>query len=78
MKSDSKSRMLKSNQHIGRAIMMARLRKNLSRNELADKLGIGTKHLQFIENGTKDVSEEVLKKLIFQLSIDIKELEYIR
>ena len=61
------------NKIIGRNIIIKRTAKNMSRKDLAKRLGLSTIHLGLIEKGIRGTNDMILAKLrqIFDKPIDI-------
>ncbi len=58
----------------GKNLRLLRKTRNLTQEQLAEKLDLSHRQLTRIENGNSFVSAEVLEKLIFALDVDIKDL----
>lgn len=59
---------------LGKRIQELRLKKNMKQAELAEYVGIATKHQSCIETGKNFPSAELLEKYATALNIDISEL----
>lgn len=59
----------KYNDHLGSVVKSARLKKHLTRKQLAEKLQISQRHLTAIENEQKQPSYDLLFMLIRELHI---------
>ncbi len=62
--------------NLGSIIKAARLKKELTRDQLSEKIGIGYRHLMGIENENKFPSFDVLSRLIRELSISADTIFY--
>ena len=61
---------------LGSIVKRARLNKELKQEDLAEKAGVGLRHIQSIENEGGFPSYEVLYKLIRELNIKADEIFY--
>ncbi len=61
---------------VGAALKKARKDKNRTRENLAEQVGITTRHLSAIENGEKRPSIEVLREIIHCLGISADRVFY--
>ena len=61
--------MRSASSNLGAAIKVARLNKQFTQEQLAEKIGVGLRHIMAIENEGKHPSYEVLYKLIHVLDI---------
>ena len=61
---------------LGANIRCYRKKKHLTQEQLAEKLGITTKHLSTIETGTNFVSADLLEKLTQQFLVSASALFY--
>ena len=59
---------------LGKRIQELRLKNNLKQSELAEKVGIATKHQSCIENGRNFPSSDLLDKYAVVFNMDICEL----
>lgn len=59
---------------LGKRIKEFRLRKKLSQEQLAEKIGVGQRNLSKIECGNNFVTAETLSKILTALNIEAKEL----
>ena len=61
-----------SNEEIGLRIKNLRKEKNLSQEELGEKIGISKQAVSYLESGRNQISLDILNKLhtIFNISID--------
>lgn len=48
----------------GRQLYLLRLKKNISREKISEKLGLSSNDITIYENGIKDIPEEIYKKWI--------------
>ena len=62
--------------NLGGIIKAARLKKGLKQDELAEKVGVGPRHMMAIENEGSSPSYEVLYKLIRELCIPADSIFY--
>lgn len=60
-----------NNEQFGMLVESAREKKRLTREALAEELGIGVRHLFAIEREKKNPSFPLLKKLVFSLDTRI-------
>lgn len=67
--------MITSNdQRLGQKIKRIRQQKRLTQDNLAEKVGISTKYIQFIESGERQPSLKTLYKIAKNLSVKVKDL----
>ncbi len=59
---------------LGRRIKELRENKNLTQEQLAEKIGIGQRNLSKIECGNNFVTSETLSKIISALQVEAKDL----
>ena len=59
---------------LGENVQKYRKQKNLSQNELAEKIGVSQKHLSDIETGTKFASAPIIEKLSKELGVSVADL----
>lgn len=59
---------------LGTRIQELRIKKGLKQSELAEKVGIATKHQSCIETGKNFPSADLLEKFAIALNIDISEI----
>lgn len=60
---------------IGKKIRMLRFAKELTQRELGDKIGIKQFEISNIENGSKKLTPELIKKLAEELEVGAEELK---
>lgn len=68
--------MQKSKNNLGNIIKRARLNKNYTREQLAEKIHISSRYLTSIENENKKPSYDILYKLIRKLGIPADSIFY--
>jgi len=59
---------------LGQRIQELRLKKGLKQSELAEKVGIATKHQSCIETGKNFPSAELIEKFAVALNVDVAEI----
>lgn len=64
------------NEVLGRIVEAKRLEKHLSREKLAEKIGVGARHIFSIEHEGGNPSYKVLKKLIYALELSPDDIFY--
>ena len=68
--------MLNDNEVLGQFVKEKRLEKNLSREKLAEKVGVGPRHIFAIEHEGGNPSYKVLRKLIYTLELSPDDIFY--
>lgn len=68
--------MHKDNEVLGKIVKEKRLEKNLTRQKLAEKVGVGTRHIFAIEHEGGNPSYKVLRELIYTLEISPDDIFY--
>jgi len=62
-------KVLKSTSHIGSTIKAARLQKRWTQEQLAEKSGVGMRHIMSIENGKRNPGIETFRCLVKALGL---------
>ena len=68
--------MRNNNEVLGQLIKEKRLEKNLSREKLAEKVGVGARHIFAIEHEGGNPSYQVLRELIYALELSPDDIFY--
>ena len=59
---------------VGDEVRLARAKRGLSQEKLAEKSGISTQHLGFIEQGRREPQLKTLRKIADALGVRVKDL----
>ena len=59
---------------LGERVRFFRLQANLSQEDLAEKAGIGVRHISYIENGNTNPSVDVLANIAASLNVTLDQL----
>lgn len=68
--------MYTDSKELGKLVKKKRLEKNLTRQMLADKVGVGTRHIFSIEHEGGNPSYKVLRELIYTLELSPDDVFY--
>lgn len=61
-------------QKFGAAVLRLRKERNLSQERFAGEAGVSTRYMSDVENGTRNVSIDIVEKIAKQLNLSISEL----
>ena len=64
----------KNDQRLGNKIKKARKQLRLTQDNLAERIGLSTKYIQFIESATRKPSLKTLYKLAKALEVNVRDL----